>query len=89
MVRSVAMYPTHIADMVVEQIYSRDPITCTLQDDARQVLKTMNEKGFRHMPVVEHGNLQGVVSVGDLLKNLLEEAGAQGQAQIWSDLDFI
>jgi hypothetical protein len=41
------------------------------------------------MPVVEHGSLIGVISIGDLLKSRIDEAGAVGQEKAWGGLDFL
>src|SRR5688500_19864350 len=53
-----------------------------------EALGLMTERRFRHLPVVEDGKLLGLVSIGDLVKVKLGEAGegAQGmRAEIDSD----
>lgn len=54
------------------------PVTCgTSNDDADSVLQTMTSKRFRHLPVVDHEELVGMVTIGDLVKSeLLEFRGA-------------
>ena len=44
-----------------------------------EILQTMNEEGFRNMPVLKIGKLKGLVSSRDVLKHLLELADL-GQA---------
>jgi predicted transcriptional regulator len=64
-------------------------VTCTPGDDVRTVMNAMHERGFRHMPVVQHGHVRGLVSSRDLLKYLVAEADLHQRAAVWSDLDFI
>jgi CBS domain-containing protein len=40
---------------------------------ARECMQLMNEHRFRHLPVVEDDVVLGVVSIGDLLKLVIEE----------------
>lgn len=88
-VRAVSQWPEHLPTLQVSQLYTEDPITCTLKDETAEVMAIMNEKKFRHMPVVEHGSLIGVISIGDLLKSRIDEAGAVGQEKAWGGLDFL
>lgn len=64
----------------VEDIMTRDLVTCEPNDRAVRVLQVMTDKRFRHMPVMENGNLVGLVSIGDLVKARLDELGAQADA---------
>ncbi len=45
-----------------------------------EALGLMTERRFRHLPVVEEGNLLGMVSIGDLVKVKLEETAQEAQA---------
>lgn len=74
LVRAVAERDGDIAGLKVETLMTRDPVTCNLGDSPAEVLRTMNNKGFRHMPVVEEGRLKGLVSSRDVLWHLLERA---------------
>ena len=88
-VKAVADQAGAIASLSVDHLYTRDPHTCTLQDDPRTVMRDMHEGRFRHMPVVSHGALQGLVSVGDIMEFLKEEADVHGDASAWAELDFL
>ena len=45
-----------------------------------EALGLMTERRFRHLPVVEEGNLLGLVSIGDLVKVKLDETAQEAQA---------
>lgn len=45
---------------------TRDPMTVAPDDDTEAALKTMLDNGFRHLPVVENGEVIGIVSIRDL-----------------------
>ena len=64
----------------VDEIMTRDLITCGPNDRAVKVLQVMTDKRFRHMPVMDDGKLIGLVSIGDLVKARLDELGAQAES---------
>ena len=45
---------------------TRDPITVGPDVDSEDALRTMLDRGFRHLPVVEDGKVVGIVSIRDL-----------------------
>ncbi len=67
----------------VEEIMSRTH-TCKIDDNVRSVMHKMTFKHVRHLPVVEGGELKGMISIGDIVKYLLEEA----QLEIATMRDF-
>lgn len=50
----------------VRDTMTPDPIICALNTDLDQVRAVIREKRVRHIPVVERGELRGMVSIGDL-----------------------
>ena len=52
----------------VSTVMSRELITGVPQDDLESVAHVMTGKRARHIPVVEHGTLVGIVSIGDVVK---------------------
>lgn len=44
------------------QVMTRNPTTLAAQDRAIEALRLMNDGGFRHLPVVDHGRVMGIVS---------------------------
>ena len=57
----------------VEGIMSQ-AYTCKMDDNVRSVMRQMTNKRVRHVPVVDGGELKGMVSIGDIVKNQLDEA---------------
>ncbi len=57
----------------VDQVMTKNVISALPQDDIQSVMQTMTDKRFRHLPVVEEGQLSGIVSIGDVIKALLAE----------------
>jgi CBS domain-containing protein len=61
----------------VEKVMSRDITTVTPDTSVDEAARIMADHQIRRLPVVENGNLVGVVSIGDLAvrKNFENEAG--------------
>ncbi len=47
--------------------------TCTLDANIKEIMAVMTRSRIRHLPVVEVSRLVGIVSIGDVVKNRLEE----------------
>ena len=60
-------------DASVAELMTRDVVTCTLRDTVKQVMAEMTRRRVRHIPVLADGALCGLVSIGDVVKNRLEE----------------
>ena len=64
----------------VGQVMSRDVKTCSEDDTIESLMGRMTTGRFRHMPVVEQGKLIGIVSIGDVVKNRVEEIEREAAA---------
>ncbi len=64
----------------VETYMTADPVTCARSDDADNVLSKMTEGRFRHMPVVENGEMIGLITLGDVVKAKLSELAMEKDA---------
>lgn len=60
-------------DTPVEDIMSPDPITVSIDDTLHHCMEIMTERRFRHLPVVESGRVVGMLSIGDLVKAVIED----------------
>ena len=64
----------------VDKIMTARVSTCTRNDRADDVLATMTAGRFRHLPVVETGEMVGMISIGDVVKARLDELGMEKDA---------
>lgn len=64
----------------VGTIMTRAIVTCTRAESADQVLALMTNGRFRHLPVVEHGELIGLISIGDVVKARISELAMEKDA---------
>jgi CBS domain-containing protein len=62
-----------VLDLPVSRIMTAAVHTCALEDSLDDLMGTMTEHRIRHVPVVVEGRLSGIVSIGDVVKNRLEE----------------
>ncbi|MBN9098890.1 MULTISPECIES: CBS domain-containing protein [unclassified Pseudonocardia] len=76
-----------LLDGRVADIMTSDVTTCAPGDAVTDLARVMTAGRFRHLPVVEDGELVGIVSIGDLVKariDLLESEREQLQSYIAS-----
>ena len=66
--KSRSSQETKVGDVMTTPVVSADP-----NDSIQQCMETMTTCHCRHLPVVENGNLLGIVSIGDLVKKMLDE----------------
>jgi CBS domain-containing protein len=72
-VRGLARHGADLLDMSVVAVMSRPVPVCAPDDLLTSVMAQMTRTRNRHIPVVEDGRLCGILSVGDVVKNRLEE----------------
>ncbi|MBT6191816.1 MAG: CBS domain-containing protein [Tateyamaria sp.] len=64
----------------VERFMTKKLVTCTREDSADHALEKMTSGRFRHMPVVEAGQLIGLITLGDVVKARLAELAMEKDA---------
>jgi CBS domain-containing protein len=57
----------------VAEVMTRRVITCEPSDTIEKLMAEMTNRRIRHFPVVQDGRLCGIVSIGDVVKNRLDE----------------
>src|SRR5512137_1863680 len=71
--RKVILLGRSSAETPVWQIMSSPVVTVTPDDGVRQCMQLMTERRIRHLPVVEGGRMVGMISIGDLVRVVIEE----------------
>ena len=72
-VRGLADRGPRILEAPVAELMTRQVFSCTPQDSVKHVMAEMTKRRIRHLPVIADGALSGIVSIGDVVKNRLEE----------------
>jgi CBS domain-containing protein len=72
-VRALADKPEGLLADPVSSIMSSTVTTCSPEDDIESLMSTMTERRIRHVPIVVDGELHGIVSIGDVVKNRIDE----------------
>ena len=57
----------------VDAVMATDVVSCVASDRVTKVMALMTDRRQRHVPVVRDGELEGIVSIGDLVKARLSE----------------
>ncbi|MDH3662110.1 MAG: CBS domain-containing protein [Alphaproteobacteria bacterium] len=61
------------ASVQVTEVMTRDVVSCDPDDSLTRVLGLMTRHRVRHIPVVEGGQILGLISIGDVVKHRLDE----------------
>lgn len=70
---ALADFGTDLLLRTVDDIMTRDVVTCEPEDTVGELMAEMTNRRIRHLPVVAEGRLCGIVSIGDLVKNRIDE----------------
>jgi len=57
----------------IEEVMTRELITIDLNKTVNECMGLMTDNHIRHLPVVDDGRLVGIISVGDVVKDIIEE----------------
>ena len=61
------------SNSTIAEVMTANPITVNPNTSADDCMRLMSKNHFRHLPVSENGNLIGVISIGDLVQQIIEE----------------
>jgi len=72
-VRHLATDGTAVLTQAVSAIMTSTVKTCGIEDSLESTAETMTYGRFRHLPVVEEGKLVAIISIGDVVKNRIDQ----------------
>lgn len=72
-VRAVAKHGGDGLAMLAADWMTAKVVTCNPEDTIHDVMQKMTTGRFRHLPVIKHGKLAGIISIGDVVKRRIEE----------------
>ena len=72
-VHALAAHGAHALEMTAAQVMTRSLNTATPQTTVGEAMAIMTVSRFRHLPVIEHDRLVGLVSIGDVVKARIGE----------------
>jgi CBS domain-containing protein len=79
-VQAAATHGWPALELEAAEIMTRNVLTCDPDDSIEQIMETMTSNRIRHLPVVQRGELMGVISIGDVVKARLAETSHETEA---------
>ncbi len=73
-VRAVAEGGAAALSKPASDFMTQKVVTCSESDTVNQLMESMTQGRFRHLPVVQSGKLSGIISIGDVVKHRIAEA---------------
>jgi len=71
--RKVVYMDACVDDIMLSEVMTEGVITVTPDHTANDCMEIMTEKRVRHLPVVENGDIIGLMSIGDVVKDIIDE----------------
>jgi len=69
-----------VLEWPVSRVMSSPAITVDPQTDVLAALAVMTQRRIRHLPVLDGGEIRGIVSIGDLVKHRMDRIEAEAEA---------
>ena len=72
-IRATAHEGSEVLRHEVRQLMTSPIMSCSSSERVDTALAMMTNARIRHLPVIDNGELKGIVSIGDLVKHRLDE----------------
>jgi len=79
-VRHIGDEPAALLKRAVREVMTSPVITCDRRTTISELMEQMTQHRIRHIPIVDNGELVGIVSIGDVVKRKIEEAEQEALA---------
>jgi len=71
--RKVILLSRGSKDTLVSEIMTPDPVTVSKVDSVAVCMQLMTDKRIRHLPVIDDGDVIGLISIGDVVRAVIDE----------------
>lgn len=71
--RKIALMGRTSVETVVREVMTTSVLCVRSSQTSEQCMQLMTDKRLRHLPVVDDGRLVGMISIGDLVKDIISE----------------
>ena len=76
-IHGLAEHGQRLLEMRVSDVMTKAVVTCSPDNTVEEIMREMTDRHVRHIPVLNGGRLVGIISIGDVVKNRLEELSAE------------
>ena len=76
-IRGLGQHAGELLTLPVDRLMTREVKTCSADDRLVDIMEVMTVQRIRHLPVTKGGALQGIISIGDVVKQRLEEVQSE------------
>ena len=66
--KAIQHHPEYITSITISEVMTRNIIVVTPDDDIDDLMTIMTQNRIRHLPVIDKGELTGLLSIGDVVK---------------------
>ena len=78
-VRVIGRYGAEALEQPVSSVMTSNVRTCTESHSVNAVMEIMTRGRFRHLPVQKGGQLDGIISIGDVVKRRIEDVEREAE----------
>ncbi|QDW28029.1 CBS domain-containing protein [Pedobacter sp. KBS0701] len=71
--RKIILQGKSSKDTLIKEAMTAKPITIKFSDSIDHCMELMTDKHIRHLPIVESGEVKGMVSIGDVVKFIIAD----------------
>jgi CBS domain-containing protein len=69
----IGCYEKAAHEIKISEVMTPNPITVSTEQSVNDCMALMTDNHVRHLPVLDQGQIVGVISIGDVVKDLIEE----------------
>ncbi len=71
--RKIILQGKSSKDTLIEDVMTANLLTIGIDESIYQCMQIMTDKHIRHLPIIENGKVEGMISIGDVVKFVIED----------------